>query len=376
MSHHLTGQPAAGDEVQDVIVVGAGQAGLAVAQQLADRDLDLLVLDAGSDVGEVWRRRWDSLTLFTPAEYCSLPGLAFPARPGTYPTKDQVAAYLSSYAAHFALPVRLDTRVRHLRVRDGLFDLETTRGSFRARQVVVATGPFQAPVVPSLAADLEGHVRQVHSSAYRSADALPGERVLVVGGGNSGLQIALELAASREVGVAFGGKQPMVPQRPLGKDLFWWLSRTGLITLPGTSPVARRLRERGGDLVIGTSMRDLRRAGITTHPRLVGVNGTTVRFEDGSTWEPDTVVWATGFRRDFTWIDVPGAVEGGEPVHDRGRSQVPGLSFIGLPWQWSRGSALLGFVHDDARWLAAQVAADLEGRSPHRPSHVRGRRAG
>ncbi len=159
--------------------------------------------------------------------------------------------------------------------------------------------------------------------------------------------------------MAFGSKQKMVPQRPLGKDLFWWLSRTGLISLPATSPVARHLRDRGGDLVIGTSKTDLRRAGVATLPRLVGASGSVVTFADGSTWEPDTVVWATGFRRDYAWIDIPGAVDRDEPIHDRGRSRVPGLSFIGLPWQWTRGSALLGYVKNDAQWLAEKISAEL-----------------
>ena len=151
----------------------------------------------------------------------------------------------------------------------------------------------------------------------------------------------------------------MVAQRPLGKDLFWWLSKTGLISLPATSPVARHLRKRGGDLVIGTSMTDARHAGVATHRGSWAPVALLSRLQTAATWQPDTIVWATGFRRDYAWIDIPGAVERGEPIQDRGRSRVPGLSFIGLPWQWTRGSALLGYVKNDAQWLAEEISREL-----------------
>jgi putative flavoprotein involved in K+ transport len=189
----------AGDEPLDVIVVGGSQAGLAMAWHLARQQLRFVVLEAGPGFGHTWRSRWDSLRLFTPTQYDALPGMSFPGPPDTYPRKDAVADYLAAYAAAFDLPVRLNARVTRLsRAEDG-FEARTEGGVFRARQVVVATGPFQVPFTPPAARGLDGQVTQLHSAAYRNPRDLPPGPVLVVGGGNSGFQIAGELAATRQV---------------------------------------------------------------------------------------------------------------------------------------------------------------------------------
>jgi putative flavoprotein involved in K+ transport len=344
------------DDHLDVIVIGAGQAGLAVAAELSRHGLRFLVVDAASEIGSTWRSRWDSLRLFSPAQYDGLPGMGFPAPADTYPTKDEVADYLAAYAAAFQLPVLLDCAVTRLQRRDDRFVVHTTQGTLRALQVVVATGPFQHPVVPAVADGFGPEVTQVHSSSYRNPADLPRGTVLVVGGGNSGLQIAEELAATRDVVLATGRPSVQLPQRILGRDLFWWLSVLGLLGRTADSRLARRMRAKG-DLVIGTSYRSVARAGVTLRPRLVAASLEGATFEDGTTARPAAVVWATGFRRDYRWIDVPGVVVDGEVVHRRGVTDVPGLSFIGLPWQRTRGSALLGFVQHDARWLAGEVAA-------------------
>ncbi|WP_298515810.1 NAD(P)/FAD-dependent oxidoreductase [uncultured Nocardioides sp.] len=343
------------DDKYDVIVVGAGQAGLATAYHLRELGLRFLVVDSAPAVGHSWRTRWDSLRLFTPAEHDGLPGFPFPAPAGTHPTKDEVADYLAAYAERFALPVRLDTAVIRLEAATGGYVLHTADGPLRARQVVVAAGPFHQPVVPALARDLCLEVVQLHSSTYRRpADIGPGP-VLVVGGGNSGRQIALELAATHDVTLSVGTDSVELPQRLLGRDLFWWLTRFGVITRTPDSFLARRMRARG-DLVIGTSLEQLRRAGVTIRRRATGVTGREVRFAVGASVRPATVVWATGYRSDHGWIDVPGAVRDGRVVHDRGISTAPGLAFVGLPWQHTRGSALLGFVADDAQYVAHHVA--------------------
>jgi putative flavoprotein involved in K+ transport len=354
-----TALPIDGREPFDVLVVGAGQAGLALGHHLARRGAHFLLLDAAPEIGHSWRSRWDSLRLFSPAQYDSLPGLPFPAPADTHPSKDDVADYLATYARHFALPVRLNSPARRLHRDDDGFTVTTPAGTLRARQVVVATGPFQAPRIPALAAAVDPDVVQLHSAAYRNPGQLPaGARVLVVGAANSGLQTAAELAATCTVTVAVGSRPLQLSQRIAGRDLFFWLSACRFFTLPSSSRIARRLRARGGDLVIGTRTATLRR-GIAFRPRLTGLTGRTAAFADGTTTDVDAVVWATGYRPDYSWLDVPGVLDDtGNVRHRGGVTDVPGLYFLGLPWQTCRGSALLGFVGADAATLAARMAAD------------------
>ena len=305
----------------DVLVIGAGQAGLAVGYHLSRHGLRFLLVDGAPELGHSWRSRWDSLRLFTPTEYSGLPGLPFPAPPGTYPSKDLVASYLKAYAARFDLPVMLNTQVQHVdrspassSQEGGFFRVTTSQGTLWARQVVVATGPFQQPNIPRVGSGFSPAVSQLHSSTYRNPTDLPPQgsgKVLVVGAGNSGLQIALELSRTHEVHLAAGTRQKTVPQRPLGRDLFWWLTKTRVITRPASSPVAAWFRKRGGELVIGTTWDDIDTAGITTYPRLTTATGQEAGFADGARLtDVAAVVWATGFRPDYAWLDVPGVWDG------------------------------------------------------------------
>ncbi len=343
------------NELLDVAVIGGGQAGLAMAWHLTRQNLRFVVLEAGPEVGHVWRSRWDSLTLFTPAQYNALPGMPFPGKADTYPGKDPVAGYLKAYATAFNLPVRLNARVTHLsRTAEG-FEIRTDDELFRTRQVVVATGPFQVPFMPPAAQRLDSAVTQLHSASYGRPDALPAGPVLVVGGGNSGFQIAGELATARQVDLSIGTKFPMLPQRLAGKDLFWWLTRLRLLRVSTGSRLGRRMASR--DFVIGSSRRRLRREGVRFRPRLTGADGSTVRFADGSTLDVGVVIWATGYRPDYSWIHIPAVTRDGQVAHRRGVTEVPGLYFLGLSWQHTRGSALLGFVNDDATYLTGHIAA-------------------
>ncbi len=242
--------------------------------------------------------------------------------------------------------------------------VHTTQGRLRARRVVVATGPFQRPVVPPVAGGLASGVRQLHSAEYSGPDQLPPGPVMVVGAGNSGLQIADELADHHAVTLAVGATPPQLPQRILGRDLFWWLTKLGVLDKTADSALAKRMRARG-DLVIGSSLKALRRRGVTIGPRVVSTYAEGVVLADGTCVPVRSVIWATGFRSDYSWLHVPGALRDGRPVHRRGVTGVPGLYFLGLPWQHTRGSALLGFVRHDAEWLAGRLA---QGHHPTEPT--------
>jgi putative flavoprotein involved in K+ transport len=352
----------------DVLVIGGGQAGLAMGYLLAQRGLRFEIVDAAAGVGAVWRSRWDSLRAFTPAQYDNLPGLAFPAAPDTYPGKDDVADYLQAYAAHFELPVRPGTQVTSLTRSNGGYLARTKGGAWEARQVVVATGPFQVPFIPPIATGLDPGVRQLHSAGYRNPATMPPGRVLVAGAANSGCQIAEELAATHRVELSAGQRMPAVPQRPLGRDVWWWASLLGLDRVTAGSRLGRRLATR--DQVIGGGPRQLtRRHGVRIRPRATGAAGRTVRFADGAAAEFDAVVWATGFTTDHSWIDVPGVHnERGRILHQRGVTPAPGLYVLGLTWQHTRTSALLGWVRNDAAFLAEQITSRTDERADPGPA--------
>jgi putative flavoprotein involved in K+ transport len=343
-------------ERREVVVVGGGQAGLAIGYFLAQQGRDFTILEAAGEPGAAWRERWDSLKLFTPVRYDSLPGLPFPGDPERYPGRDEVATYLADYARRFELPVELASRVRSIRKITGTYRVELDDRTYEADQVVVATGPFQVPLVPAIAERLDSGVAQLHSSAYRSPHAIRAGPVLVVGGGNTGFQIAEELAGSQEVHLSIGSRQMPLPQRILGRDLFWYLEATGLINKTRASRIGRRMA--GRDTLIGSRPRALRRRhGVKLHGRAVDAAGLTVRFSDGAELEVRSVIWATGFGVDHSWIDVPVFDESGRVVHRRGVTASPGLYFLGLTWQHNRGSALLGWVKDDAEYIAQEVSA-------------------
>jgi putative flavoprotein involved in K+ transport len=343
-------------EHHDVAVIGGGQAGMAVGYFLAQQGRRFTILDAASEPAAAWRGRWDSLKLFTPVRYDSLPGRAFPGDPDSYPGRDQVIAYLEDYADHFELPVQLNSRVIAVRGGDGGFELELADRRFTAGQVVVATGPFQVPFTPPIASGLDEEVRQLHSTAYRRPSQLPDGPVVVVGGGNTGYQIAEELMASHEVHLAIGARQTPLPQRLLGRDVFRYLEGLGLMAKTVDSRLAQRLKDR--ETLIGSSPRAARKRGIHLRPRVTAAIGSALTFADGSQQTASSVIWATGFRLDHSFVQLPVFDTDGRLQHRRGVTSAPGLYFLGLPWQHTRGSALLGWVKDDAAYIADRIAQD------------------
>jgi putative flavoprotein involved in K+ transport len=341
-------------EHRDVVVVGGGQAGLAIGYFLARQGLRFTILDAAKEPAAAWRERWDSLRLFTPVRYDGLPGLAFPGEPDSYPGRDAVVAYLREYVRHFGLPLELDSRVRAVRTTGGRFLVELDDRSYEADHVVIATGPFQVPFTPAIADGLGPDVTQLHSTMYRRPDQLPDGPVVVVGGGNTGHQIAEELVRSREVHLSIGARQTPLPQRILGRDLFGYLEALGLMAKTVDSRLGRRMKDR--ETLVGSSPRGARRLGIRVRPRATGAAGSMITFADGGQQAVSAVIWATGFRLDHSFVQLPVFDELGQVRHRRGVTDQPGLYFLGLPWQHTRGSALLGWVKDDALHLANHIA--------------------
>jgi putative flavoprotein involved in K+ transport len=348
-------RPERDQERYDVAVIGAGQAGLAIGYFLRRQGKRFVILDAAASIGSAWRARWDSLVLFTPRRYDSLPGLVFPGDPNGYPTRDEVVAYLENYGAAFALPLDLGTSVRSLTQEGETFVLDLDDRTVEARQVVVATGPFQTPRIPDFAGELAPEVFQTHSQGYRAPSDVPEGSVLVVGGGNTGYQIAEELSSTHNVSLAVGTHQKPLPQKLLGRDLFWWLVTTRLFKTSIDSRLGRKLSRR--DTLIGSSPKGLRQREVAMKPRVIGASGRRVSFVDGSDLAVDAVIWATGFSLDHSWIQLPIADDDGAARHRRGVTDVPGLYFLGLPWQHTRGSALLGWVKEDAEYIAERIAA-------------------
>lgn len=339
---------------QEVIVVGGGQAGLAIGYHLAQQGRRFKILEASSEPAAAWRARWDSLKLFTPVRYSSLPGLPFAGDPDSYPARDQVVNYLTEYARRLDLPVDLGSPVRSIQWDEDGYLVELDDRSYEADQVVIATGPFQVPRTPPIAGGLDPQVVQLHSIDYRSPSDIPSGPVLVVGGGNTGFQIAEELSGSHEVHLSIGSRQTPLPQRLLGRDLFWYLDATGLIRKTKDTRIGRRAE--GRDTLIGSSPRALRRKGVKLHPRATDAAESSVTFEDGTKHDFGAVLWATGYGVDHSFVDVPVFDDRGHLVHSRGVTESPGLYFLGLTWQHTRGSALIGWVNDDAEFLARQIS--------------------
>lgn len=348
----------------DTVVIGGGQAGLAIGYYLKKRGQDFVILDAGDRVGDAWRNRWDSLRLFTPATLSSLPGVPLPFPGGYFPTKDQTAEYLEEYAGRFDLPVRLGRHVDSLRREGDGYLLRAGDERYLAENVVVATGPYHTPRIPDFAKRLAPSIAQLHSSDYRSPDQLPEGDVLVVGAGNSGAEISVELAATRHAYLSGRdtGKVPGdVPETRLPWHILllwrtgWWL--LGRVT--ADTRLGRKGREfnrnRGAPLVrFGPD--EFTRTGIGRVPRVEGVAEGEPLLADGRVLDVASVVWATGFKPDFGWIELPVFGEDRYPLQHRGVvGTAPGLYFLGLPFQHTFASAVIGGVGKDARYIADHI---------------------
>lgn len=341
-------------ERYDTIVIGAGQAGLAVGYHLMKTDADFLILDASERIGNSWRHRWDSLRVFTSAAFTALPGMPFPAAASHLPHKDELADYLEHYACRFDLPVRTGTRVLSVRWAEGRYTIDAGTLRYEARNVVIATGPFQVPRIPDVSRFVAADILQLHSSAYRNPLSLPDGPVLVVGVGNAGARIALELSRFHPVTLA-GPKRKHLWRSFLGRDIHWWLW-PAITRLHSDTWTGRWLRRHmTHDPMVGISETDFRRAGVQRCGRVTGVrNGRPMA--DGIGVPTNTIVWCTGFAPDFRWIKVPFPNEDGAPLTERGVvREMPGLYFVGHRFLHTLSSALMGGVGADAAHVAWHI---------------------
>jgi putative flavoprotein involved in K+ transport len=355
----------------ETVVIGGGQAGLSVGRHLARRGRPFLILDANQRVGDAWRKRWDSLRLFTPARYSALVGLRFPAPAHSFPTKDQVADYLEAYATQFQLPVRTGVRVDRLWRDDDSFVVAAGDRSWEADNVVVAMSSFQVPRVPPLAGDLNPEILQLHSAGYRNPAQLQEGGVLVVGAGNSGAEIALEVASQHPTWLA-GKESGHVPFRIEGaaaRHVFQPLlfRVIGHRVLTVDTPIGRRMRPKllaHGAPLVRVKPKDLAAAGVQRVPRVVGVRDGRPLLQDQQVLEVANVIWCTGSGPDFSWIDLPVLGEH-EPLHHRGVvADQPGLYFVGLSFLYAMSSGFLPGVDRDAEHIAKQIASRQPNRRP------------
>jgi len=344
----------------NTIVIGGGQAGLAAGYYLHLQRDDFIILDKNARTGESWRNRWDSLRLFTPSQGNQLPGMKFPKPDFYFPTKDEAAEYLENYAREFSLPLRFGVRVDSLQRNEHGYQLSAAGTSYHARNVIIATGAFHEPYIPPIAYGLSERIFQMHSVEYRKPSDIPAKYVLVVGAGNSGAEIALELAKNGKKTWLAGRNVGRIPADKLGKffdgkPYLWFIHN--VLTID--TPLGRRMKANvlhHGNPLIRTKREEVAEAGVKFLPRLRHSEHEIPYTEDGRAVAADAIIWATGFRPRYQWIDLPIFDETGYPRHNRGVvPDAPGLYFVGLHFQTGLTSSLLGGVGADAKYITEQI---------------------
>ena len=348
----------------DTVVIGGGQAGLGMGYHLARQGRTFLILDAHQRVGDAWRTRWDSLRLFTPAKYDGLPGRPFPGDRLAFPHKDELADFLEEYARDFELPVILGARVDGLWREDSHYVIRAGERRWEARNVVVATGGLQEPKLPAFAAELDQGIMSLHSTAYRNPAQLQAGTVLVVGLGNSGAEIALDVSRSHDVVVAGkpSAQLPFRHGRAAARYLLPVIRFLGLYVLTRNTPLGRKVAALPphGDPLIRTKVRDLEAAGVKAVPRVTGVRDGKPVVGEGQSLDVANVIWCTGYRDDFSWMHNGLLGDDGKPSHRRGVStSAPGLFFLGQEFLFAAASATLPGAYKDAQYLAAHLPAPV-----------------
>lgn len=351
------------DQQLETLVIGGSQAGLAVGYHLMQRRLPFVIVDDHDHIGDAWRKRWDSLRLFTPGRYDGLPGMLFPGSPSAYPGKDEIADYLEAYAREFVLPVRTGVKVERLSKVADRFKVRCGNDTLFAENVVVATGAYHSPRIPPFARELGENIVQLHSKEYRNPTQIQEGGVLVVGAGNSGAEIAMELARRHQTWLS-GRDTGQEPTRAgsLLDHLFTpilWFMATRVLTVQNR--FGRKFRDHFFNPPRGIPLGRVRRqdfaaAGIERVPRMTGVRNGYPVLEDGRILSVSNVIWCTGFTPNYDWIDLSLPTHYGIPINDRGVvTTCPGLYFVGLPFIYSLSSALVGGVGRDAEHIVAHL---------------------
>jgi putative flavoprotein involved in K+ transport len=353
-----------GEQQPGTVIIGGSQSGLAVGYYLKQRGLPFVILDENDRIGDAWRKRWDSLRLFTPGRYDGLPGMAFPGSPSSYPTKSETADYLEVYARKFELPFRTGVKVDRVSRAGDRFEVSCGDHTLSAGNLVVATGAFNTPRVPAFAGELDESIVQLHSKEYRNPSQIQKGGVLVVGAGNSGAEIAIELAPHHKTWLS-GPDTGQEPTRAgshldhLITPLMWFVATR----LTVRTVLGRKLRDHFVDPPRGIPLgrvrrKDFARAGIERVPRTTAVKNGYPVLENGRVLEVSNVIWCTGYKPNYDWIDLPLRTHNGFPIHDRGIVEAcPGLYFVGLLFLYSLSSALLGGVGRDAKYIVDHIVS-------------------
>ncbi|MFK8884423.1 flavin-containing monooxygenase [Bacillus velezensis] len=340
----------------DTIVIGAGQAGISVGYYLKKSKQKFIILDKSHEVGESWKNRYDSLVLFTSRMYSSLPGMQLEGDKHGLPSKNEIAAYLKKYVERFDIPIQLQTEVISVQKLKNYFLIRTSREEYQTKNLVMAAGPFHTPNIPSISRDVADHIHQLHSSQYKHSKQLAPGNVLVVGGGNSGAQIAVELSKERVTYLACSNKPVYFPLWIGKRSIFWWFDKLGVLHASHTSILGKFIQKKG-DPIFGYELKHaIRQKKIILKQRVIAGKQNEIIFKDSSLLEVNNVIWATGFKNPLCWMKIEGVLDKeGRIIHHRGVSAVEGLYFIGLPWQHRRGSALLQGVGNDAEYIVKQM---------------------
>lgn len=344
----------------DFVVIGAAQAGISMAYYLKKLDKKFLIVDKEDEIGFSWLNRWDSLKLFTPSEYNNLPGMEFPAQKGHYPTKYEVASYFKSYVDQFEFPIKLNTLITKVKKVEDHFEVTSSKGVLETKGVIVATGPFHIPYTPPFHGNISTDIFQTHSNYYKNPSQLQEGPAMVVGDGDSGFQILDEISTNgRKTYYSGSTDVKMLPQQFLGKTLWWWFSITGFLSISRDTWLGKKVMH-NRQPVIGTDVKEiLSRDNVFSVGFTNDASGEKIKTEKKEIIDVKNIVWATGYRPNFSWIEGLEIDEDGYPKNQRGVSNLKNLYFIGLPWLHTRGSATLGGIKKDAVYLKNYIKEHL-----------------